>query len=124
VKHWYVIRHGGVHARRFMVGRAYEEAGIIKAGSKLINAVSNSEVCVERETFRLRAQTYDASQVPAITITIGASYGAGNYAMCGRAYHPRFLFSWPQARVSVMGPDQVRVVCGVRVYCCDRSCRA
>jgi len=72
----------------FMVGRQYEEGGIIKDGAKLINAVSNSTV-------------------PAITITMGASYGAGNYAMCGRAYHPRFLFSWPQAKISVMGPDQL-----------------
>jgi acetyl-CoA carboxylase carboxyltransferase component len=72
----------------FMVGRAYEEGGIIKDGAKMINAVSNSDV-------------------PAISIIMGASFGAGNYAMCGRAYHPRFLFSWPQARVSVMGADQL-----------------
>jgi len=72
----------------FMVGRKYEEEGIIKNGAKLINAVSNSEV-------------------PAITIIIGASYGAGNYAMCGRAYKPRFLFTYPNSRIAVMGPDQL-----------------
>ncbi|KAI9331757.1 carboxyl transferase [Obelidium mucronatum] len=72
----------------FMVGRTYEESGIIKAGARFINAVSNS--CV-----------------PHITVVIGASYGAGNYAMCGRAYAPRFLFSWPNSKCSVMGPDQL-----------------
>ena len=71
-----------------MVGKKYEEEGIIKHGAKLINAVSNS-------------------MVPAITIITGASYGAGNYAMCGRAYNPRFLFSYPQSRIAVMGPDQL-----------------
>ncbi|CAO3629436.1 unnamed protein product [Cunninghamella blakesleeana] len=72
----------------FMVGKRYEEEGIIKAGSRFINAVSNSTV-------------------PAITIMIGASYGAGNYAMCGRSYEPRFLFSWPNSRCSVMGAEQL-----------------
>ncbi|KAI9484350.1 carboxyl transferase [Zychaea mexicana] len=72
----------------FMVGKHYEEEGIIKAGSRFINAVSNSEV-------------------PAITIVMGASYGAGNYAMCGRAYQPRFLFSWPNSKCSVMGAEQL-----------------
>jgi acetyl-CoA carboxylase carboxyltransferase component len=72
----------------FMVGRKYEEEGIIKNGAKLINAVSNSEV-------------------PAITIMMGASFGAGNYAMCGRAYQPRFLFSWPNSRIAVMGGEQL-----------------
>jgi len=72
----------------FMVGRAYEEGGIIRNGAKLINAVSNSTV-------------------PAITIMIGSSYGAGNYAMCGRAYEPRFLFTWPNHRIAVMGPQQL-----------------
>ncbi|KAI8090078.1 carboxyl transferase [Gilbertella persicaria] len=72
----------------FMVGKRYEEEGIIKAGSRFINAVSNS-------------------QVPAITIMMGASYGAGNYAMCGRAYEPRFLFSWPNSKCSVMGAEQL-----------------
>jgi acetyl-CoA carboxylase carboxyltransferase component len=72
----------------FMVGRAYEEEGIIRNGAKLINAVSNSTV-------------------PAITIMIGGSYGAGNYAMCGRAYDPRFLFTWPNHRIAVMGEKQL-----------------
>ncbi len=72
----------------FMVGRHYEEQGIIRAGSKLINAVSNSTV-------------------PAVTIMIGGSYGAGNYAMCGRAYEPRFLFTWPNHRIAVMGGQQL-----------------
>jgi acetyl-CoA carboxylase carboxyltransferase component len=72
----------------FMVGRTYEEQGIIRNGAKLINAVSNSTV-------------------PAITIMIGGSYGAGNYAMCGRAYDPRFLFTWPNHRIAVMGPQQL-----------------
>jgi acetyl-CoA carboxylase carboxyltransferase component len=72
----------------FMVGKKYEEEGIIKNGAKLINAVSNSTV-------------------PAITIITGASYGAGNYAMCGRAYKPRFLFSYPHSKIAVMGPDQL-----------------
>ena len=72
----------------FMVGTAYEQGGIIKHGAKMINAVSNSTV-------------------PAITIMMGASYGAGNYAMCGRAYAPRFLFSWPHHRIAVMGGEQL-----------------
>ena len=71
----------------FMVGRSYEEGGIIKNGAKLINAVSNSTV-------------------PAITIMMGASYGAGNYAMAGRAYEPRFLFTWPSHKIAVMGGKQ------------------
>jgi len=72
----------------FMVGSEYEHDGIIKHGSKLINAVSNATV-------------------PAITIIIGASYGAGNYAMCGRSYEPRFLFAWPISKVAVMGSEQL-----------------
>jgi len=72
----------------FMVGREVEERGIIRAGAKLINAVSNSTV-------------------PAITLMTGASFGAGNYAMCGRAYGPRFLFSWPNHRIAVMGGAQL-----------------
>jgi acyl-CoA carboxylase subunit beta len=72
----------------FMVGRKYEQEGIIKHGAKLINAVSNSKV-------------------PAITIMTGASYGAGNYAMMGRAYAPRFLFTWPNHRIAVMGGKQL-----------------
>ena len=72
----------------FMVGKKYEQEGIIKNGAKLINAVSNSTV-------------------PAITIMTGASFGAGNYAMCGRAYEPRFLFTWPNHRIGVMGGKQL-----------------
>lgn len=72
----------------FMVGRSYEEQGIIRNGAKLINAVSNSTV-------------------PAITVMIGSSYGAGNYAMCGRAYDPRFVFTWPNHRIAVMGGQQL-----------------
>ncbi len=72
----------------FIVGTSYEQEGIIKNGAKLINAVSNSTV-------------------PAITIMTGASYGAGNYGMCGRAYDPRFLFTWPNHRIAVMGPKQL-----------------
>ena len=72
----------------FMVGKNAEEEGIIKNGAKLINAVSNSTV-------------------PAITVIIGASYGAGNYGMSGRAYSPRFLFSWPNAKLAVMGEEQL-----------------
>jgi acyl-CoA carboxylase subunit beta len=72
----------------FMVGTAYEQGGIIKDGAKLINAVANSTV-------------------PHFTIMIGASYGAGNYGMCGRAYAPRFLFTWPNHRIAVMGPAQL-----------------
>jgi acetyl-CoA carboxylase carboxyltransferase component len=72
----------------FMVGRSYEEQGIIRNGAKLINAVSNSTV-------------------PALTVMIGSSYGAGNYAMCGRAYEPRFVFTWPNHRIAVMGGQQL-----------------
>ncbi|MFN0121542.1 MAG: acyl-CoA carboxylase subunit beta [Blastocatellia bacterium] len=72
----------------FMVGRSYEEQGIIRNGAKLINAVSNSTV-------------------PAITVMTGSSYGAGNYAMCGRAYEPRFVFTWPNHRIAVMGGQQL-----------------
>eukprot|EP01116_Phalansterium_solitarium_P017058 TRINITY_DN4115_c1_g1_i11.p1 TRINITY_DN4115_c1_g1~~TRINITY_DN4115_c1_g1_i11.p1 ORF type:complete len:551 (-),score=255.80 TRINITY_DN4115_c1_g1_i11:81-1733(-) len=72
----------------FMVGKKYEQQGIIKHGAQLINAVSNSGV-------------------PAITILVGSSYGAGNYGMCGRSYEPRFLFSWPNSQCSVMGAEQL-----------------
>uniref|UniRef100_UPI004048562B acyl-CoA carboxylase subunit beta n=1 Tax=Limnohabitans sp. TaxID=1907725 RepID=UPI004048562B len=71
----------------FMVGRAFEEAGIIKHGSKMIQAVTNASV-------------------PQITIFCGASFGAGNYGMCGRGFHPRFCFSWPNAKTAVMGGEQ------------------
>jgi acetyl-CoA carboxylase carboxyltransferase component len=78
----------------YMVGKEYEQRGIIKDGAKMINAVSNS-------------------RVPHLTINIGASYGAGNYGMCGRAYNPRFLFSWPNARSAVMGPAQLAGVLSI-----------
>ncbi|TDH25610.1 acyl-CoA carboxylase subunit beta [Segetibacter sp. 3557_3] len=71
----------------FMVGSRSEHAGIIKDGAKLVNAVANSVV-------------------PKITIIIGNSYGAGNYAMCGKAYDPRFIYAWPSAKIAVMGGDQ------------------
>ncbi len=71
----------------FMVGRIYEEAGIIKHGSKMIQAVANATV-------------------PQITLYCGASFGAGNYGMCGRGFHPRFCFSWPNAKTAVMGGEQ------------------
>lgn len=71
----------------FLVGRAQEEAGIIKQGSRMIQAVTNATV-------------------PQLTVHCGASYGAGNYGMCGRGFHPRFCFSWPNARTAVMGAEQ------------------
>lgn len=71
----------------FMVGSRSEHSGIIKDGAKLVNAVANSVV-------------------PKITIVIGNSYGAGNYAMCGKAYDPRFIYAWPSAKIAVMGGDQ------------------
>ncbi len=71
----------------FMVGSRSEHSGIIKDGAKLVNAVANSVV-------------------PKITIIVGNSYGAGNYAMCGKAYDPRFIYAWPSARIAVMGGDQ------------------
>jgi acetyl-CoA carboxylase carboxyltransferase component len=78
----------------FMVGRRYEEGGIIKDGAKMINAVSNSTV-------------------PHLTVMIGASYGAGNYGMSGRAYDPRFLFTWPNHRIAVMGGEQLAGVLSI-----------
>ncbi len=71
----------------FMVGRKYEAAGIAKDGAKLVTAVATAEV-------------------PKVTVIIGGSFGAGNYGMCGRAYGPRFLWMWPNARISVMGGEQ------------------
>jgi acyl-CoA carboxylase subunit beta len=78
----------------YMVGASYEQAGIIKHGALMINAVSNS-------------------RVPHLTVILGASYGAGNYGMCGRAYDPRFLFSWPSAKSAVMGPAQLAGVLSI-----------
>ena len=72
----------------YMVGKSYEQGGIIKHGAMMINAVSNS-------------------RVPHLTLQVGGSYGAGNYGMCGRAYGPRFLFVWPNAKTAVMGPEQL-----------------
>jgi acetyl-CoA carboxylase carboxyltransferase component len=77
-----------------MVGKKYEQAGIIKHGALMINAVSNS-------------------RVPHISVLIGGSYGAGNYGMCGRAYDPRFLFTWPTAKSAVMGPKQLAGVLSI-----------
>ena len=71
----------------FMVGSRSEQGGIIKDGAKMVNAVSNSVV-------------------PKFTIVVGNSYGAGNYAMCGKAYDPRLIYAWPTSRISVMGGDQ------------------
>ena len=75
----------------FIVGREYEAAGIARAGAKMVHAVATSGV-------------------PRLTVIIGGSYGAGNYAMCGRAYEPRFLWMWPHARISVMGGEQAASV--------------
>jgi acetyl-CoA carboxylase carboxyltransferase component len=72
----------------YMVGAEYEQGGIIKHGAQMINAVSNSTV-------------------PHLSVIMGASYGAGNYGMNGRAYDPRFLFTWPSAKSAVMGPAQL-----------------
>ncbi|HQR43209.1 MAG TPA: carboxyl transferase domain-containing protein, partial [Gemmatales bacterium] len=71
----------------FMVGRDSEQAGIIKAGAKLVNAISNSVV-------------------PKITLILAGSYGAGNYALCGKAFDPRFIFAWPTCKYAVMGGAQ------------------
>ncbi|AEA28259.1 Methylcrotonoyl-CoA carboxylase [Pseudonocardia dioxanivorans CB1190] len=77
----------------FMVGREYEAGGIAKNGAKMVTAVAST-------------------RVPKLTVVIGGSFGAGNYAMCGRAYSPRFLFMWPNARISVMGGEQAATVLG------------
>jgi acetyl-CoA carboxylase carboxyltransferase component len=78
----------------YMVGREYEQGGIIKHGAQMINAVSNS-------------------RVPHLSVLLGASYGAGHYGMCGRAYDPRFLFAWPSAKSAVMGPTQLAGVLSI-----------
>jgi 3-methylcrotonyl-CoA carboxylase beta subunit len=75
----------------FMVGKDYEAGGIAKDGAKLVTAVS-------------------CARVPKLTVVVGGSFGAGNYGMCGRAYSPRFLFMWPNARISVMGGEQAATV--------------
>ncbi|AUG75239.1 acetyl-CoA carboxylase subunit beta [Kitasatospora sp. MMS16-BH015] len=78
----------------YMVGQAYEQGGIIKHGAMMINAVANSTV-------------------PHLSVLMGASYGAGHYGMCGRAYDPRFLFAWPSAKSAVMGPQQLAGVLSI-----------
>jgi acetyl-CoA carboxylase carboxyltransferase component len=78
----------------YMVGKDYEQSGIIKDGAKMINAVANSEV-------------------PHISLMAGVSYGAGNYGMSGRAYDPRFVFGYPNHKVSVMGPKQLAGVMSI-----------
>jgi geranyl-CoA carboxylase beta subunit len=75
----------------YLVGKAYEQAGMIKHGAKMIQAVTNADV-------------------PRITLMIGASFGAGNYGMCGRGYDPDFVFSWPNAKTGVMGGEQAATV--------------
>ncbi|MCC7275222.1 MAG: methylcrotonoyl-CoA carboxylase, partial [Alphaproteobacteria bacterium] len=75
----------------FMVGRKYEAGGIAKDGAKLVTAVS-------------------CARVPKLTVIVGGSFGAGNYGMCGRAFDPRFLWMWPNARISVMGGEQAAAV--------------
>ena len=74
-----------------MVGRQYENEGIAKNGAKLVMAVANANV-------------------PKLTLVIGGSFGAGNYGMCGRAYSPRFMWTWPNSRISVMGGEQASSV--------------
>jgi acetyl-CoA carboxylase carboxyltransferase component len=78
----------------YMVGKEYEQAGIIKHGAMMINAVANSKV-------------------PHLSVLMGASYGAGHYGMCGRAFDPRFLFAWPSAKSAVMGPAQLAGVLSI-----------
>ncbi|CAM5439362.1 acyl-CoA carboxylase subunit beta [Streptomyces abikoensis] len=78
----------------YMVGREYEQGGIVKHGAMMINAVANS-------------------RVPHLSVLMGASYGAGHYGMCGRAFDPRFLFAWPSAKSAVMGPQQLAGVLSI-----------
>jgi geranyl-CoA carboxylase beta subunit len=87
----------------FMVGKEVEQVGMIKHGSKMIQAVTNCKV-------------------PRITLMIGASFGAGNYGMCGRAYDPQFVFAWPNARVAVMGGEQAAMV--MRIVTEEKMARA
>lgn len=87
----------------FMIGKRAEHGGIIKDGAKMVNAVSNSVV-------------------PKITIVVGNSYGAGNYAMCGRAYDPRFMYAWPSAQIAVMGGTQAaKVLTQIRVSSLEKQ---
>ena len=78
----------------YLVGRDAERAGIVKHGSKMIQAVANA-------------------RVPKLTLHIGASFGAGNYGMCGRSYDPAFIFAWPNNRIAVMGPEQAANVLAI-----------
>src|SRR5207244_8962079 len=81
----------------FMVGRESEQAGIIRAGAKLVNVISNSVV-------------------PKLTVILGGSFGAGNYALCGKAFDPRFIFAWPSAKYAVMGGEKAaRTLIGITV---------
>jgi acetyl-CoA carboxylase carboxyltransferase component len=87
----------------FMIGKRAEHGGIIKDGAKMVNAVSNSTV-------------------PKITIVVGNSFGAGNYAMCGRAYDPRFMYAWPSAQIAVMGGTQAaKVLTQIRVSSLEKQ---
>jgi acetyl-CoA carboxylase carboxyltransferase component len=87
----------------FMIGKRSEHAGIIKDGAKMVNAVANTTV-------------------PKITIVVGNSYGAGNYAMCGRAYDPRFMYAWPSANIAVMGGTQAaKVLTQIRVSSLEKK---
>jgi len=87
----------------FMVGSRAEHGGIIKDGAKMVNAVANSVV-------------------PKLTIIVGNSYGAGNYAMCGKAYDPRFIVAWPSAKIAVMGGDQAsKTLLGIRLQALKKS---
>ncbi len=87
----------------FMIGKRSEHGGIIKDGAKMVNAVANSTV-------------------PKITIVVGNSYGAGNYAMCGRAYDPRFMYAWPSAQIAVMGGTQAaKVLTQIRVSALEKK---
>ena len=87
----------------FMVGRDSEQAGIIRAGAKVVNVISNS-------------------RVPKITVITGGSYGAGNYAMCGKAFDPRFIFAWPNARYAVMGGKQAaKVILDINIAALKRA---
>ena len=78
----------------YIIGREYERGGITKDGHKMVNAVATATV-------------------PKFTVIVGASFGAGNYGMCGRAYDPRFVFAWPNARVAVMGGEQAADVMAI-----------
>lgn len=87
----------------FMVGRDSEQAGIIRAGAKVVNVIANS-------------------RVPKITIITGGSYGAGNYAMCGKAFDPRFIYAWPNARYAVMGGKQAaKVILDINIAALKRT---